>query len=230
MSKKYNKTIKIAYFTENQLHDLNVADYAIGLGHINHLDRYFTFPYIVYYLKRNKITPQKLRMKNTNIKPNLINSNYTKRINNHCQSVESNNNSMINSKLPRASINNSFQCDIENNLPQNKNNEYSDNLFNKSVIVVNQYDRNTELKKDNGKKNVIQHNMNNNINETKKIYYFYAIMNLIDKQNKRKLVKKWFYLWKSLIRFSRSFINSRGIEEKIINFKNKRSPIKSTNK
>ena len=180
-------------------------------------------------LKRNKITPQKLRMKNSNIKPNLINSNYTKRINNHCQSVESNNNSMINSKLPRASINNSFQCDIENNLPQNKNNEYSDNLFNKSVIVVNQYDRNTELKKDNGKKNVIQHNMNNNINETKKIYYFYAIMNLIDKQNKRKLVKKWFYLWKSLIRFSRSFINSRGIEEKIINFKNKKLPIKSKN-
>ena len=180
-------------------------------------------------LKRNKITPQKLRMKNSNIKPNLINSNYTKRINNHCQSVESNNNSMINSKLPRASINNSFQCDKENNLPQNKNNEYSDNLFNKSVIVVNQYDRNNELKKDNAKKNVIQHNMNNNINETKKIYYFYAIMNLIDKQNKRKLVKKWFYLWKSLIRFSRSFINSRGIEEKIINFKNKKLPIKSKN-
>ena len=180
-------------------------------------------------LKRNKITPQKLRMKNSNIKPNSINCNYTKKINKHCNSVESNNNSMINSKPPRASINSSFQCDIEHNLSQNKNNEYSDNLFNKNVIVVNQYDRSNELKKDNGKKNVKQHNMNNNINKTKKIYYFYAIMNLIDKQNKRKLVKKWFYLWKSLIRFSRSFINSKGIEEKIINFKNKKLPIKNTN-
>ena len=47
---KYNKTIKIAFFTENQLPDLNVADYALGLGHINHLDRYFTFPYIVHIL------------------------------------------------------------------------------------------------------------------------------------------------------------------------------------
>ena len=47
---KYNKTIKIAFFTENQLPDLNVADYALGLGHINQLDRYFTFPYIVHIL------------------------------------------------------------------------------------------------------------------------------------------------------------------------------------
>ena len=50
MSSKYNKAIKIAFFTENQLPDLNVADYAIGFGHINHLDRYFTFPYIVHIL------------------------------------------------------------------------------------------------------------------------------------------------------------------------------------
>ena len=60
MLNKYNNTIKIAFFTENQLPDLNFADYAIGLGHINHLDRFFTFPYIVYYLKRRKITPQKI--------------------------------------------------------------------------------------------------------------------------------------------------------------------------
>ena len=55
---KYNKTIKIAFFTENQLPDLNEADYAIGLGHITHLDRYFTFPYIAYYLKKINIKPQ----------------------------------------------------------------------------------------------------------------------------------------------------------------------------
>ena len=47
MSSKYNKAIKITFFTENQLPDLNVADYPIGFGHINYLDRYFTFPYIV---------------------------------------------------------------------------------------------------------------------------------------------------------------------------------------
>ena len=52
---KYNKTIKIAFFTENQLPDLNFADYAIGLGHINHLDRFFTFPYFVYELTKRNI-------------------------------------------------------------------------------------------------------------------------------------------------------------------------------
>jgi hypothetical protein len=52
---KYNNTIKIAFFTENQLPDLNFADYAIGLGHINHLDRFFTFPYFVYELTKRNI-------------------------------------------------------------------------------------------------------------------------------------------------------------------------------
>ena len=52
---KYNNTIKIAFFTENQLPDLNYADYAVGLGHINHLDRFFTFPYFVYELSIRNI-------------------------------------------------------------------------------------------------------------------------------------------------------------------------------
>ena len=52
---KYNNTIKIAFFTENQLPDLNYADYAVGLGHINHLDRFFTFPYFVYELSVRNI-------------------------------------------------------------------------------------------------------------------------------------------------------------------------------
>ena len=52
---KYNNTIKIAFFTENQLPDLNFADYAVGLGHINHLDRFFTFPYFVYELTKRNI-------------------------------------------------------------------------------------------------------------------------------------------------------------------------------
>jgi hypothetical protein len=106
------------------------------------------------------------------------------------------------------------------------NNTCSNNLFNNDIKIISQYNRTNEHEK---KKTSESINKNIDINENKKIYYFYAIMNLIDKQNKRKLVKKWFYLWKSLIRFSRSFINSRGIEEKIINFKNKKLPIKSKN-
>ena len=50
LNKYSTNTIKIAFFTENQLPDLNFADYALGFGHLNHLDRYFTFPYIVYLL------------------------------------------------------------------------------------------------------------------------------------------------------------------------------------
>ena len=50
-----NNTIKIAFFTENQLPDLNFADYAVGLGHLNHLDRCFTFPFIVYELNLRNI-------------------------------------------------------------------------------------------------------------------------------------------------------------------------------
>ena len=52
---KFNNTINIAFFTENQLPDLNFADYAVGLGHINHLDRFFTFPYIVYDMNLRNI-------------------------------------------------------------------------------------------------------------------------------------------------------------------------------
>ena len=38
---KYNNCVKIAYFTENIIPDLNKADYAIGFSHINYLDRFF---------------------------------------------------------------------------------------------------------------------------------------------------------------------------------------------
>ena len=47
MKKKYNNAIKIAYFTENQLPDFNIADYAIGQAHINLLDRYLRIPYLI---------------------------------------------------------------------------------------------------------------------------------------------------------------------------------------
>ena len=54
--------INIAFFTENQLPDLNAADYAIGYGHINHLDRYFTFPYIVNILSLKNRTSKDFKI------------------------------------------------------------------------------------------------------------------------------------------------------------------------
>ena len=38
---KYKNSIKIALYLENQIPDLNEADYAIGHYHINYFDRYF---------------------------------------------------------------------------------------------------------------------------------------------------------------------------------------------
>ena len=40
---KFNNSIKIAYYTENIIPDLNLADYIIGHYHIIYLDRYFKF-------------------------------------------------------------------------------------------------------------------------------------------------------------------------------------------
>ena len=45
---KYNNSIKIAFFTENQLPDFRKADYCIGNSHIIYLDRYFKLP--VYFI------------------------------------------------------------------------------------------------------------------------------------------------------------------------------------
>jgi len=47
IDKKYNKSIKIVYYTENQLPDFIIADYAIGQAHVNYLDRYYRIPYII---------------------------------------------------------------------------------------------------------------------------------------------------------------------------------------
>ena len=48
LDSKYNNSIKIAYFTENQLPDFSKADYCIGNSHIIYLDRYFKMPF--YYI------------------------------------------------------------------------------------------------------------------------------------------------------------------------------------
>ena len=43
LNKNYSNTIKIAIYTENQIPDFNIADYAISHAHINYLDRHFTY-------------------------------------------------------------------------------------------------------------------------------------------------------------------------------------------
>ena len=48
LKEKYNNSIKIAIFTENQIPDFNIADYAISQHHIHYLDRYFKFPFFFY--------------------------------------------------------------------------------------------------------------------------------------------------------------------------------------
>ena len=50
LNPKYNNSIKIAFYTENQITDFNTADYCIGHSHINYFDRYFKFP--VYFIYR----------------------------------------------------------------------------------------------------------------------------------------------------------------------------------
>ena len=49
LNKKYKNAIKIAYYTENQLVDFNIADYAVGQANLNYLDRYLKIPYVIGY-------------------------------------------------------------------------------------------------------------------------------------------------------------------------------------
>ena len=179
--------------------------------------------------KLNKITPKKLKPKNNNSsRKNYIFNNYTKKSHTHSNSVE--NNSMMNFKPQDSDLNNTFENNKEINLKShnNKNNNgISNDIGNNSVIIISQYDRNNEIKKKNDDNNN-NNEENDDKNKTKeKVYYFYAIVNLIDKHNKRKRTKKCFNLWKALLRYSKSFINSKGIEEKIITFKTNKSPPKN---
>lgn len=177
-------------------------------------------------LKLNIITPQKLNM-NNNPKNNSIFNNYTKKINNkHSISVE-NNNSIINYCTPKPILDCSYNIDKENNIIKgHKKNKFSKTNFNNSALIINQYDRNLDIKR---KLNPKEDNPNKikNANMTKKLYNFYAIINLIDKHNKNKIIKKWFFIWKSLTNLRRNFINQKGIEEKIINFKSIKSTLKN---
>jgi len=47
---KYNKSIKIARYSENIIPDFSEADYSIGQAHIIYMDRYFKYPSFIYRL------------------------------------------------------------------------------------------------------------------------------------------------------------------------------------
>ena len=53
MKSRYKNSIKIAIFTENQIPDFNIADYALSNSHIYYLDRNFNNPY--YFIKKLKL-------------------------------------------------------------------------------------------------------------------------------------------------------------------------------
>ena len=52
LNSKYNKSIKIAYFTENQIPDFSRADYAIGFDNLMYLDRYFRKTTFIWILEK----------------------------------------------------------------------------------------------------------------------------------------------------------------------------------
>ena len=72
LDSKYNNTIKIAFFTENQLPDFSKADYCIGNSHINYFDRYFRmsfyFLYNIFPLKNEQLEQIRARILNNSIR------------------------------------------------------------------------------------------------------------------------------------------------------------------
>ena len=88
LSSKYNNTIKIAFFTENQIPDLNVADYAVGFSHISYLDRYLNLPYFIYFLNRSNLYVNNYTIARKNA------LKYYKNRNKFCAAVISNHNGL----------------------------------------------------------------------------------------------------------------------------------------
>ena len=178
-------------------------------------------------IKLKKISPNKAKI-DDNSKQNIIFKNYIK-IKEQSNSVE-NNYSTVYSKVPESRLNRSLNVSKGAIIEAYNRNKYRTNICNNSVIVISQYDRNNEktIKKNSGSKNkkeVINKFSDSkyynkiDINENKKIYLFYAIINLIDMHNKRKKIKNYFHKWKTLTRCSRSYTINNKIEEKIISFK-----------
>ena len=84
LDSNYNNSIKIAFYTENQIPDFNKADYAIGFQNINYLDRYFRKTTLIWKLENNF-----LNIKNKDFKKKR-NKALKKKRNNFCAAVISN--------------------------------------------------------------------------------------------------------------------------------------------
>ena len=82
MKSSYKNSIKIAIFTENQIPDFNIADYAVSNSHIYYLDRNFNNPY--YFIKKLKLINNK---KLNNIRNKLLSNPKRKKF---CAAVISN--------------------------------------------------------------------------------------------------------------------------------------------
>ena len=86
LNPKYKNAIKIAFYTENKIPDLNEVDYAIGHQHINYLDRYFKYS---MFLKRKF---QNIKVIRKNVLNNPIRTKF-------CAAVISNFNSFFRNKF-----------------------------------------------------------------------------------------------------------------------------------
>lgn len=84
LKRQYNNAIRIAFLSENQIPDFNVADYCIGYSHINYFDRFFKRqPY--FYKTILKFKYEDLQI----IRKNVINGVRRKKF---CAAVISSNN------------------------------------------------------------------------------------------------------------------------------------------
>ena len=90
LHQNYKNSIKIAYYTENQLPDFNTIDYAIGEAHINYLDRYLKIPYVIGYY--NNFNNNKYKSIRKFVLNNLKNRKF-------CAAVISNHNSYTKFKI-----------------------------------------------------------------------------------------------------------------------------------
>ena len=82
MKPKYNNSIKIAYFSENKIPNLNYADFAFSQSHIMYLDRYLKYPDFVWVLKKvkkyniKKIRNDSIKNKNKKFCAAVISDNF----------------------------------------------------------------------------------------------------------------------------------------------------------
>ena len=81
LNPKYNRSIKIAAYSENCIPDLNDADYSLSQAHIMYFDRYFKFPFFITVILSRKNALSKLKRKSIKKKKfcaAVISNNMTK--------------------------------------------------------------------------------------------------------------------------------------------------------